>query len=116
MAQGYKLVSRIKRASADYVPSLIGIHRSRDFPSPEDQYFELIDLVGYRPGCIDTIERTNMVAYDSLPLEERDPIIKAYGSGMSFHTTVSDAYRLAEEEGDELLRKLLDTLTGKKRD
>lgn len=115
MAQGYRIVTRIKRADPDYIPSLIGIHKTHDFPTEDDQYFESIELEGYRPGCIETVERTNMVAYDSIPLDHRDPIIKLYGKNISFHSTMSDAYMLAEDEEDGLLLKMLDALSGKTR-
>ena len=114
MAYGFKLTTKIKRADPDFIPSLIGIHRSRTAPSPEDQYFELIELEWYRPGCVETIERTQLVAYDSEELSYRDPIIKVYAGSHSFHTTMSDARRLAEEEEDDLLARMLDVMSGTK--
>lgn len=116
MPHGYKLVSKVKSADPNFIPSLIAIHRSHTSPSPDDSYFESIDLIGYKPGCVEMIERTSLVAYDSMELGFRDPILKVYTSKMNFYTTVSEAYRLAADEDDELLQRILDAITGNKRD
>jgi hypothetical protein len=96
-AYGYRLAGNAHTASADYIPSLIGVKPDQTEPGPDDTYYEAYDLPAEALN-ITAAALTRWVSYDSLPSSERDPIIgvKA-GPSISYYHTLSELVALLAE-------------------
>lgn len=105
-AYGYRITGNAKTATADYIPSLIGVLVTQAHPAETDTYFERIDLPD-DALALTSIAHTRWVSYDSLPLPDRDPILAVKGGGIGYHIPMSELEALLLEAGDATLIAML---------
>lgn len=96
---GYRLVGTAKNARADYIPSLIGIDEQQSNPAGTDTYFERVELPEEAIN-LTSVSGTRWVSYDSLPSQERDPILAVKAGTLAFYHTLSELTDMVQEYGD----------------
>lgn len=114
MAHGYALVGSAQRL-ASLIPSLIGVREEQISPGPQDMYFVRYDIDDLAAGSITAISRTRWVNYDSLPFDERDPIleVRAGVATGDFYIPASELVEIAATLGDVNLNDMLARLLSK---
>lgn len=103
---GYRLVGTSKSMPSGYIPSLIGITPEQVEPSGTDTYFEQVALP---PDAVNltSVSYTRWVSYDSLPLNERDPILAVKAGTLGYYIPLSELRELLNEHGSTDSRLLL---------
>jgi hypothetical protein len=103
---GYRLVGTSKSSPSGYIPSLIGITPDQVAPTGNDTYFEQTALP---PEAVNltSVSYTRWVSYDSLPLEERDPILAVKAGTIGFYMPLSELRDMLNEHGTTEARLLL---------
>lgn len=106
MSFGYALVGKAGSLS-NVIPSLIGVLTDQVDTSPEDRYFARFDIDDYASGEIVAVRLTQWVAYDSLELGHRDPILAVKGRGSAYCIPLSEMIEIAIDTADEQLEEKL---------
>lgn len=118
MAHVYKLVGKAGRQDLDYVPSLIGIKFQQTDPTPDDMYFEQLELPDLDFGDVYdsfTVTFSQWIAYDEVSQDGRDPILAVKAGYLSFYCPASELKEQLAEGGHVNLTEVVERLlTGRR--
>lgn len=109
MAHGYSIFGKAGRLE-DFIPSLIGIKRTQENASDNDLYFVRYEIEEMNTKEIAEVALSHYVCFDSLPANQRDPILTVKGQGISFYIPAGELIEIAKEHGDKELCKTIQEL------
>lgn len=111
---GYQIAGNSKSVDTNFIPSLIGIDEQSVNPNGTDTYFDRTEFA--YPAHITSIEFTRWVCYDSLPLQQRDPILGVRSAGSKpYYIPRSELVEQATEAGDTVVLDMIAGLSRNRR-